>query len=61
MNGIDVLVLRKKAGMTQKEFADSIGVSPIIVSHWECGYRNPGARSIRDIEAFKDDLDNCPR
>lgn len=33
----DVLRLRRRMGMTQRQFADIVGVDPITVSRWERG------------------------
>lgn len=38
---IDVLGVRKKLGLTQREFADAFGVSLAAVRNWEQGRRTP--------------------
>ena len=41
MNPIDILVLRKKLGLNQSEFAALFGVHSVTVSRWENGARTP--------------------
>ena len=38
---VDVKAIRKKAGMTQKQFSDVFGLSVGTLRHWEQGARNP--------------------
>ena len=38
---VDVKAIRKKAGMTQKQFSDIFGLSVGTLRHWEQGARNP--------------------
>lgn len=38
---IDVVAVRKKTGMSQSEFARSIGVAKATLLNWEQGRRNP--------------------
>lgn len=38
---IDVQALRKRIGLTHKEFASKLSVSPRTLRHWERGDRNP--------------------
>ena len=40
---------RKKAGLTQKELADKLGISYVGVSHWENGQRNPKLSTLARI------------
>lgn len=40
---------RKSVGMTQKELADKIGVTYVVVSQWENGRRNPKVKSLETI------------
>lgn len=55
---------RKKMLLTQKEFADLIGVSQTIVSMWETGRSSPSLSNKRKIlevtglkvKDFKDDF-----
>lgn len=50
--------IRHDAGMTQKAFAEAVGVKPIIVSHWETGASQPGKARLYVIAAkFNVDLD----
>ena len=39
--GENIKNLRKKAGITQQELADRIGIPFQSISQWECGKRNP--------------------
>jgi DNA-binding transcriptional regulator YiaG len=41
MGGETVLRLRRQCGMTQLQFAQLIGVTPITVSRWELGVTKP--------------------
>ncbi len=38
---VDVKAIRKKTGMTQKQFSDVFGLSVGTLRHWEQGARNP--------------------
>ena len=50
--------LRKKAGMSQKDLADQLFVSPQAVSRWESGDTEPSAATLKTIaEIFKVSLD----
>ncbi len=40
---------RKKAGMTQKELAEKLGVYQKDISRWETGERTPSIRNIYRI------------
>ena len=33
--------LRKSAGLTQTELAEEIGITPVMLSYWERGHRDP--------------------
>lgn len=44
-----IILIRKKEGMSQKKFADQIGVSENYVWMMEKGDRIPSARTISDI------------
>lgn len=51
--------LRKKEGLTQKEFADKIGVSSTAVARWEKGTSKVSEDIIKKInETFKCDINN---
>jgi putative transcriptional regulator len=39
--GIDVPGIRKRTGLTQEDFAESIGVPVATLRNWEQGRRNP--------------------
>jgi len=46
--------LRKRAGLTQAEFADTVvGVKPKTFSRWETGYAKPRPDSLEKIKAFE--------
>lgn len=49
-----VLAIRIALGLTQKDFAALIGVSPVTVSAWECGRykpeRGPILKALLDVE-----------
>ena len=49
--------LRTRLGLTQRAFADEIGVSERAVIHWEQGTRNVSQLAQRAIEAVKEDYD----
>lgn len=38
---VDVKAIRKKAGMSQKQFSNIFGLSVGTLRHWEQGARNP--------------------
>ena len=44
--------IRHALGLTQVGFAARLGVSPTIVSRWECGIYLPGSQSKARIEAL---------
>ena len=44
--GLRISVLRKKAGLSQAELAEKLGISPQAVSKWESG------KNLPDIDAF---------
>ena len=39
--GMNVMIFRKKRGMTQSELADKIGVTRSCIASWEGGQRHP--------------------
>lgn len=41
MSKHEIKSIRTSLGMTQTEFADTLGVSQMAVSHWENGLRRP--------------------
>ena len=40
-----IRALRTKLNLTQKQFAEIMGTSQILISYWETGKRNPGSIS----------------
>jgi DNA-binding transcriptional regulator YiaG len=46
---VDVRSIRKKHGLTQKEFAEILDVTPTTVSNWEQGQTNPSQERIEEI------------
>jgi len=49
MNKEDILALRKKLKLTQKEFAGRLKVDAITVSRWELGNQKPSAQTERQL------------
>lgn len=47
--GVRIYKLRNQLDLTQKEFADSIGVSQSSVNYWENGNREPKMRHLQKI------------
>ena len=52
-NRIDALI--KKKGLTQKEFADSIGKRPSEVTKWLSGQHNFTIRTLAMLSAYFDE------
>lgn len=50
--GIQISNFRKKAGLTQEELGEAVGISGQAVSRWECG----GAPDITLLPAIADTL-----
>lgn len=50
---LDVKGIRKELGMTQKVFAEELGVDEITVSRWERGERRPSRLALRSIERLR--------
>lgn len=46
-----IAYVRTKAGMTQAQLADKIGVKQSQIANWETGYRNPKLASLKKIAA----------
>lgn len=44
-----IKAIRKETGLTQTQFAESIGLSRIYITQCETGVINPSSRAIRDI------------
>lgn len=47
--GGNIKAARIKAGITQKELADRLGISPVGISQWERGLRHPKPQTINRI------------
>lgn len=41
--------IRKKLGITQKDLADMLGVTPNAISQWENGVRNPSLENVKRL------------
>jgi transcriptional regulator with XRE-family HTH domain len=50
--GETIYKLRIKNGLTQKQLADKLNVSPDLVSKWECGSRRPDYATINALETL---------
>lgn len=55
----DIKRIRRKAFMTQEEFAKEIGVSFATVNRWETGKAKPNIKAMRLIDEYckKNDID----
>jgi len=49
MIGERIRLIRKKLGLTQKEFGERIGVIDRLVSKWEKGLNEPTSKSLKAI------------
>lgn len=49
MPGDEIKAARKKAGMTQTELAEQLGVSKGTVAMWELNQRNPSVKMLQKI------------
>lgn len=47
--GANLKSIRKAAGLTQKEVAKRIGLSPQAVSRWENNYTEPDMATVADL------------
>lgn len=47
--GEKIVEIRKEKGISQKELAKRLGVSPVMVAHWEKGRRNPKLDTLAKI------------
>lgn len=47
--------IRRKAGMTQVQFANVLGVSPKTVEAWECGCNRPDGPARRMMGLLRED------
>lgn len=50
------VALRKRAGLTQKEMAEILGVDRTAIAHWEAGRRNPDGKRLDD---YAEALEAC--
>lgn len=53
-NKLEVYRLREKLGMSQKEFADFVGVRQATVSEWETGTKKPSPMAQRLLTLLKE-------
>ncbi len=49
MPGDEIKAVRKKAGMTQMELAERLGVSKGAVAMWELNQRSPSVKMLQKI------------
>lgn len=56
MTAKQIQALRKKSGLTQKEFAARLKVDTITVSRWERGANRPDITSVRRMERLARNL-----
>lgn len=47
--GQKIKELRKKQGMSQKDLADKLGITPVMISQYENGKRNPKLETLQKI------------
>ena len=52
--GDNIRTVRKLQGLTQKELARRLGISPVGVAQWENGLRNPKHETIKRIASALD-------
>lgn len=50
----ELAVLRKKTGLTQKQIANQIGISPKAWQSYETGFRTPKPAVMQKIEDYFD-------
>ena len=50
MKQANVKELRRRLGITQKRFAEELGVTLATVGRWECGLREPSSLAVRAVE-----------
>ena len=56
---IDVRNIREKVGLSQNDFALTIGVSPRTLQNWEQGHRSPQGPALALLTIFKNDPTNA--
>lgn len=54
MTSREIAKIRKGLEMTQKEFAEALGVSALTVSQWETGYRRASSLATKAIEMLRE-------
>lgn len=47
--GKNIALARERRGMTQVELGKKTGLSPVAISHFECGRRAPDAHNLRRL------------
>ena len=52
MSGTEIRNLRKKARLTQEEFAHAIGITVSTANRWEMGHSKPSKLARANIRAF---------
>lgn len=50
--GNDIKMIRHKCLMSQKDFADALGVSFATVNRWESGKSKPNFKTMKLIDTF---------
>jgi len=53
MEGKEILKLRKKLGLTQKELAARLKVDAITVSRWERCEQRPSRQGLKQLDRLK--------
>lgn len=48
----DIKKIRRKAFMTQEDFAKEIGVSCITITRWETGKAKPNLKTMKMIDQY---------
>ena len=52
----DILILRKRLGLTQEQFAHLIGVTTFTIRRWEKGTTHPSPLALRVIKGLIDKM-----
>jgi putative transcriptional regulator len=55
LDSIDIRQIREKLGLSQQEFALTIGVSHRTLQNWEQGHRMPQGPALALLTIFKND------
>jgi DNA-binding transcriptional regulator YiaG len=53
---VDILRIRRRAGYTQGELAEALGVSRRTVAHWETGTRRASRQSRAQLRSLREVL-----